>query len=141
MRMPASQRRSPSTLNLTPMIDMVFLLIVFFLLSSHFARQDRTPELVLPEASSGEEVGPRNTRLLVNMNAEGVMEIDGKPVTIKDLNDRLAVERDGRNLDLEVHIRTDRRIPYSAIEPVLLACAQAGIWNVNFTVAPREGPP
>jgi hypothetical protein len=40
--------------------------------------------------------------------------------------------------DLEVRIRSDRSVEYSRIEPILLACVRAGIWNVSFAVLRRE---
>jgi biopolymer transport protein ExbD len=50
------------------------------------------------------------------------------------LRERLAVHGG----DLEVRIRSDRSVAYANVEPILLACARAGIWNVSFAVFRRE---
>ena len=55
MRLPHYPRQRAIQLNMTPLIDVVFLLIIFFLVSSHLARQETQVELDLPTASSGEE--------------------------------------------------------------------------------------
>ncbi|MBT6848587.1 MAG: biopolymer transporter ExbD, partial [Planctomycetaceae bacterium] len=56
MQTPRYARSKETGFNMTPMIDVVFLLIIFFLVSSHLARQETQLELDLPEASSGEQV-------------------------------------------------------------------------------------
>ena len=44
--------------------------------------------------------------------------------------------------DLEVRIRSDRTVPYARVEPVMLSCAKAGIWNVTFAVyRPEDARP
>jgi len=147
MRLPL--RRVPGSLgfNMTPMIDVVFLLIIFFLVSSHLAQQEVQLELDLPTAASGhrpdEDRGTR--RVTVNVVQKNVAA--GKEVTILlggaevdgvELARRLAFEAAHSGNDLEVRIRSDRRVPYRFVEPVMVACARAGAWNVTFAVTRKE---
>ena len=58
MRVPLSNRRHRLEMNMTPMIDVVFLLIIFFLVSSHLQKQEAHAELDLPTAETGDENTP-----------------------------------------------------------------------------------
>lgn len=139
MRLHSHNRRHPLRFNMTPMIDVVFLLIIFFLVSSHLARRETQVELDLPKADTGQE--PSETvqpRVTVNILPDGHVQLGGDPVVGNELGQRLAVERRKLGNDLEVRIRGDRGIHYRVVEPILLACARAGVWNVTFAVIRRE---
>ena len=122
-------------MNMTPMIDVVFLLIIFFLVSSHLAQQESQYQLDLPLAMSGTVPVPSETRsVTINVLSDGRVIVGGQAVDAAQLESRLRHEADRIGRDLEVRIRTDRRVPYPTVEPVMLACAKAGVWNVKFAV-------
>ena len=135
MQIPTSYRRGPLTFNMTPMIDVVFLLIIFFLVSSHLVKQEAQMPLPLPTAASGPAaVDDQAPRLTVNLLADGRILVAGAPATVDRLEPLLAAARRKSGDDLEVRIRADRAAPYQRVEPILLACARAGVWNVTFAV-------
>jgi biopolymer transport protein ExbD len=141
MRIPGRATSGDVGFNMTPMIDVVFQLIIFFLLSSHLAKQETQLALPLPAAESGQssplEARPR---LTVNVLADGSLLVAGRPVTSDELTEHLAERRAERGGDLEVRIRGDRSVPYRFVEPVMLACTRAQIWNVSYAVIAREAP-
>lgn len=123
---------------MTPMIDVTFLLIIFFLLSSHLAQQETQLELPLPTAASGHEATEDQTRrLTVNVLADGTLLLGSRPVTRDELPLAIQFERE-KSAELEVRIRCDQSVPYQLVEPVLLACARQGIWKVSFAVLREE---
>jgi biopolymer transport protein ExbD len=125
--------------NMTPMIDIVFLLIIFFILSSHFARQETQLELSLPAAASGKEALADDTRrVIVSVLPEGQLQLAGAAVDAAELQQKIQYESQRVGGDLEVRIRGDRDVPYQHVEPILLACARAGVWKVTFAVVPIE---
>jgi biopolymer transport protein ExbD len=125
-------------INMTPMIDVTFQLIIFFLLSSHLAQQESQLELDLPTAASGRQAtDDTRPRLSVNVRADGSVMLGSTETGSEEMGRRLSIERDRLGDDLEVRIRADRSVPYDAVEPVLLACAEAGIWNVTLAVFKR----
>ena len=127
-------------MNMTPMIDVVFLLIIFFLVSSHLAQQESQYELDLPLAVSGSTPPPSERRpVTVSVLADGSVMVAGHSVNAAQLEVRLRNEAARVGSDLEVRIRTDRSVPYRTIEPVMVACARAGIWNVKFAVYRKRG--
>ena len=142
MRIPHRNRSGKWEFNMTPMIDIVFLLIIFFLVSSHLARQENEMELPLPVAQEGNEPATSlGDRVTVNLTHGGQILLGGRPVLPEELSYRLGVENERakrRHMRLEVRIRGDRRVPYSQIRPVLSACQTAGIARVSFSVIRYE---
>lgn len=138
MRIPIGIHRSRLEMNMIPMIDVVFLLIIFFLVSSHLAKQEVQAELALPIAETGvENQDADQRRLTVNIAAENgnyTIKFGSRSVNTNDLQQYLERELERSNTDLEVRIRGDREIPYQIVEPVMVACARLGIWNVHFAV-------
>jgi len=120
---------------MTPMIDVVFQLIIFFLLSSHLARQEKEMPLPLPTAKSATSAAADNRpRLTVNVLAEGTVLVANRRVADDELQHLLRERRAAHGDDLEVRIRADRHVLYSRVEPVLVACTKSGIWNVAYAV-------
>ena len=135
MRLPNSNRRKSLVFNMTPMIDVVFLLIIFFLVSSHLARQEVHMQLDLPAAGNSQEILEVETpTLVVNVTAARKLVVRGHSLTPTELESQLkkAIQKKGKNL--EVRIRSDQQVPYEVVEPIMLSCARAGIWNVTFAV-------
>jgi len=120
---------------MTPMIDVVFQLIIFFLVSCHLAKQEAQLPLPLPLATSGDKEGNEtNPRVTINVLADGQLSLAGKHLAAEELSSRLRTKLAESGADLEVRIRSDRNVAYQHVEPILLACAQTGIWNVAFAV-------
>lgn len=140
MRSPVRSHGSRIGFNMTPMIDISFLLIVFFIVSSRLAQQEIQLELDLPQAASGEEseTEPTGRRLVVNVLPEGELMAAGAAIEAADLERLIALERSKAGADLEVRIRSDQNVPYRFVEPILLACTRAGVWKVTFAVIRRD---
>jgi biopolymer transport protein ExbD len=125
-------------INMTPMIDVTFQLIIFFLLSSRLAQQESQLDVDLPTAASAfQATDDERPRLSVNVSTDGRVMLGSTETPPEEVRDRLRIERGRLGNDLEVRIRADRSVPYRAVEPILLACAEANIWNVTFAVAER----
>jgi biopolymer transport protein ExbD len=121
--------------NMTPMIDVVFLLIIFFLVSSHLARQESQMDLELPVAAAGEEDTSQDVpRLTINVKADGTLWLAGRPIAANQLTTRFAAAQAKEGENIEVRIRGSRSAPYSAVEPIMLACTGAKIWKVSYAV-------
>ncbi|MFP3937203.1 MAG: ExbD/TolR family protein [Phycisphaerae bacterium] len=150
-----TEQRGAVSFNMTPMIDCVFLLIIFFLLASSFASQ-KLPSLE-PHRPEDSQAQPREdmeipNKVIVNvlpMEGETLSDdasvagrasgysIDGKRIEVGDtgaLQDILADrKRQSRGDDFFVEVRVDWRVGYSEVTPVLEAAAKAEIENLNLT--------
>jgi biopolymer transport protein ExbD len=140
MRAPSNLARGSLGFSMTPMIDVVFLLIIFFLVSSHLARQEIQLELDLPRAASGDRPGEEEDvrRVVVNVLPEprpaGRLQVAGTVMNSDRFAALVAYESRQPGKPLEVRIRSDRLVPYRDVEPIMIACIRAGIWNVTFAV-------
>lgn len=139
MRLPVRTRQLGVTVNITPLIDVIFLLIIFFLAASHFVRNESRDEVSLPEVATGEdETSKSKARLVITVTEAGVYKVGGGEVTIDDLQPMLF---DGMAKDqelFEVRIRGDERVPFRVIEPVMLECAKAGVTKIKFGALPGD---
>ena len=123
-------------INLTPMIDVVFTLLVFFMLATTFAERERLLDLELPYSSTAQRnQTPRE--LVINVSREGGVWIDGRALQGEQLAKVLtdAAQRDRHTM---VTIRGDRRGYYDEIVHVLDACMRAGLQDVSLG-ALRDG--
>ena len=143
MRLPKAKDRGSLEFNMTPMIDVTFLLIIFFLLSSHLAQQEIQAELDLPAAASGKpsKEDDATRRITVNVLADGRMLLGSQEVGADELTRRIEFEgrqHQSKGQELEVRIRCARQAPYHFVEPIMLACARNGVSKVTFAVVHKE---
>ena len=73
-----------STINMTPVIDMVFLLLIFFLVASQFAEDERALKVVLPSASEAKPLTMAPKEVFVNVNERGEFFMDGRIMQIDE---------------------------------------------------------
>ena len=135
MRAASVPRIAGVGINMTPMIDVVFQLIIFFLVSSHLAKQEVHMDLPLPVADSGEAtIDELRPRMTINLLSDGRMSTGGRNISGDQLASRLqdALHEHGKNL--EVKIRAHRQVIYRHVEPIMLACHRAGIHDVTYSV-------
>jgi biopolymer transport protein ExbD len=135
--------------NVTPLIDVMMCLIIFFLVCGRLAAQESNDKVVVPRAQLGQQLAEQRDRLLINVvpkdpdhpspNVEPDVYIRGEPLGINELTVRLRKEKKDTP-DVKVIIRADKDIPYQWIAPVLTACAQAGIKSVNFSTRHLDQP-
>ncbi len=141
---------SPVAFDMTPMIDVTFQLIVFFLVANDLSRKD-TPDLELPTAVHCDEMGNVDLRITVNVlrapAGEDAAEIRvaGRRVDLATLRRALHVAADrGREpappgsgtppSSVQLLLRADRDVPWRDVQEVLRACAHPNvrIWRVEF---------
>jgi biopolymer transport protein ExbD len=118
-------------INLTPMIDVVFTLLVFFMLATTFAERERLLDLQLPYANADNLRKQEPDELVINVSREGGVWVDGRSIEGEQLAQVLSdtAHRDPRTM---VTIRGDRRGYYNEIVHVLDACMQAGLQDVSL---------
>lgn len=116
---------------MTPMIDMVFLLLVFFMTVSTLAQADRRIKLDLPESVSCKVPDNLSDRGTVSLDAEGEIFIGQQPKTLTQMQASIK-ESLASNPDLRIHLRADQATPYEAIKRALRACAEAGAYEIIY---------
>ncbi len=140
MQIPNSTRRPSPGANMTPMIDVVFLLIIFFLVSSHLARQENRLPLELPLASNFDAVDPEKAPLTISVDRQAQLRVGGNVVDIDALRKILADSRNPSDQNAAIRIRTDGNVQYRYIEPILREAALAGITDAAIAVRQEIEP-
>jgi biopolymer transport protein ExbD len=120
-------------LNLTPMIDVVFLLIIFFMVATKFTELERNIELELPQVASAGEAATPKAPLAVTVFADGRIELDGQHVDRAGLVAQLAAARQS-SPDVEVVLHGDASCPFQHVADTLAACHDAQVTQIGITV-------
>ena len=116
---------------MTPMIDMVFLLLVFFMTVSTLAQADRQVELELPESASSDVPNDLSDRGTISIDATGQIYMGSIPQTLQEMQSLLKKFLT-ENSELRIHLRADRTTEYQYIKKVLRACAEVGAYEVIY---------
>jgi biopolymer transport protein ExbD len=120
---------SKSGPDLTPMIDMVFILLVFFLLTSVFVLPAINVDL--PEADSGE--APEQIELTVSIDREGTIFLNKETVPKAELESRLLSAAAEGEIE-EVFLQADDSIQFGSIVDIIDIVRSTGIGTVSFVV-------
>ncbi len=134
MRLSKHRRPTSAKINMTPMIDIVFLLIIFFITVSQVSEMNRE-RLTLPEQPGAEDQQP--VILTVNVNREGMIIVSGAAYQLSELialvGDELAQLNDDPDR-LTVVLRADRRGASEAVNDVVKALARLQVRKIRFAV-------
>lgn len=125
-------------LNLTPMIDVVFNLIIFFMVGTRFADMERQFDIQLPQVSQAQPLTTPPDEIVVNVFSDGKIVVGEETLSLSQLTDRLAAAR-ARYADQKVLIRGDGRGVYQHVMDVLNSCQAARISNFSLATQLREG--
>lgn len=128
-----TQHDEQPQLNLTSMIDVVFLLIIFFMVTTTFDQMERNIEVAVPEVPQAGAASPPRGPLVVSVFADGRLELDGQMVTLEELTSQLAAARAERG-DVSVVIRGDAACAFQDVATTLGACREADISELGITV-------
>jgi len=137
MKVPASRRSRGMKFNIISMIDIFFLLIIFFITAARFVHSESQHDVQLPHAAASEESPQPQRLMLVTITADRTLLIGPKKVDAAAIEQQILANRGDDPSRFEVRIRADRNVPFRDIEPILLACARAGVTNVQFPVFPQ----
>jgi len=138
MRIPNTTQSRSLSFNLTPLVDVVFLLIIFFLVSMNLNQQEIQLDMLLPRAVTGDpQQLTGKKRIILNVPAEGTLLVGSTPMAPAELRPFLQQQQQLAAGEIEVHLRFNRDIPYRAIEPLLVHIAESDIWDVSFSVWPE----
>ncbi|MEE8458239.1 MAG: biopolymer transporter ExbD [Phycisphaerales bacterium] len=123
------------TLEMTPLIDMVFLLLIFFLVATTFQQTEREMQIALPQAAFSGPISTALREIIINVDAEGAIIVSGRTIEPDDL--RALIENAmTANPDQKVTVRGDRDAVYAHIVRVLDICKSGGVQEPYLDTVP-----
>ena len=133
MRISSRRKSEAETLNITPLIDVVFLLIVFFLVTTSFQQIKRELQVDLPRAKTADVVSTDIQPIAVTVSKDGTVTMAEEEVTIEELPKRLKDAVASANKP-RVFVRGDAKTFHENIIAVLSACQEAGVTDVSLAI-------
>ena len=125
-------------LDLTPMIDVVFLLMIFFLVASKLEEADRYIDVVLPKASAARPLTSQVLEFIVNIDRNGSYFAGAKPVELAQLQGLLKQAVADNPQKQKVVVRADENTAHKLVVAAMNACVQAGIDDYQVQSASTE---
>ena len=130
------QPEQPESIPIAPLIDIVFLTLVFFMVTSVYSTRESEIDITLPTASTAELSERMQGEIFINLREDGQIVLNGHEVNLKGLQeilDRVAHHFPGGS----VIIRGDSKADLGRAIAILNACRIADIQNISFAALPE----
>lgn len=133
MKLPQKNLDEDLELDMSPMIDMVFLLLIFFIVASQIV--DEKPKVEIPAAAYAKIDDDQTGRLMITVKKDDTFYIASDPdaKTIEQVRDRIEQEINA-DPELRVLIRADGEVKYKTNEKITVACAEVGAQDLIYSV-------
>ena len=130
------KRATPQILGfqIAPMVDILLVLLVFFIVTWNISLEEKDLEINLPSAANAEEQQSFVNQVVLNLRSDGTVILNRKPLSREELSEKLNTLA---NLfpDQAVIIRGDANVPYREVVSILDLCREAKIWNIDLKTA------
>lgn len=133
------KRSAPVVLGfqIAPMVDILLVLLCFFIVTWSFARKELELDVKVPTAQNAKDSNPVMNQTVLNVKQDGTVVLNRKTVATKELTKQLK-ELSGLFPDYAIIVRADERVPFRFVASVLDICREANIWNVAFATGKVE---
>ena len=135
MAVKINKGRTEELFNFTPMIDVVFNLLIFFMVATRFAEEERSLEVELPTASEAMPLTAKPSEIYINIDDSGNFFVGTQEVTAEELDALLMKASRDNPLNQTVVIRADKRVPWDSVATAMNACVKAGIRDYTAAIA------
>lgn len=123
---------------LAPMVDIMFLLLIFFMAATIFAQWETKIGITVPTADTGVRGVRQPGEIIINLDADGHIFVNSVEMTPERLEALLAKVADAFK-NQPVIVRADRMTRHEAVVQILDICRKVDIWNVAFASLPPKG--
>jgi biopolymer transport protein ExbD len=138
MALKVKKGKADELMNFTPMIDVVFNLLLFFMVAARFVQEEREVPVQLPSASEARPLTATPSELFVNVNQLGQIFAGNREVTPTELDTFLQQAAINNPNNQTVIIRADKRVPFDFVVTVMNACNKARLFDYKITSAQEE---
>lgn len=137
----------PASFQLAPMIDIVFLLLIFFLVTYQITEQEKDLKVAVPTTSEGSQKARVANKIVINLSVDGEITISGEVYTKDQLREKLErivkaaeLANEGGSDQQPVRIRADRDGRNQQLLELVDEIQKAGIWNIDFATRSTKTP-
>ena len=124
------------SLSMTPLIDVVFLLLIFFLVATRFAEEERSMEMKLPTASESKPITMKPKDIELNIDADGNYYLgSGDAMSLAEIEVALGQSAANNPLTQAVVIRADRKSSWDSVAQAMNACYRVGLQDVKTSLS------
>jgi biopolymer transport protein ExbD len=127
----------PVAFQIAPMVDILLVLLCFFVITWSMARKENELDVRVPAAQAAQESNPVVNQTVLNVKSDGTIVWDRKQISRENLQEKLK-SLASLYPDYAIILRGDVKTNYEYIVQVLDTCRQAGIWNVAFATSKAE---
>lgn len=139
MALKVNKGKADELFNFTPMIDVVFNLLLFFMVAARFAQEkERELDVQLPAASEARPITEKPSEIYININQQGQMVVANRPVTVPELDAHLQHAATNNPTNQAVIIRADKRVPFEFVVAAMNACNKARLFDYTVTSAEEQ---
>ncbi|MBQ6107094.1 MAG: biopolymer transporter ExbD [Thermoguttaceae bacterium] len=124
-----------ASLSITPLIDVVFLLLIFFLVATKFDEEESALDIQLPQATESTPIWSQPQSLIINITRNGEYFVSSQNVSAKELRNLLETSWKNPLADSSVVIRGDERAPFGVIVKAANMCQEL---KLNYSTVTRE---
>ena len=119
------------TLSITPLIDVVFLLLIFFLVATRFKEEAHELDIPLPTASEAKPLSKKPQSVIVNIDKDGSYYVERLTMDEKGLEQKLR-QKAAQNLHQPVHVRGHKQCDYEKAVAVVNLCKKVGFDDIRL---------
>ena len=134
MAIQLNKGRAQNLLDMTPMIDMVFNLLIFFMVVTRFAEEERDLKVLLPSGTEAMPLTARPQEIFVNIDNQGGYFFRGRELTQQELGQVLKEAAVNNPASQSVIIRADKRVAWDFVATAMRLCNEAGIRDYSASL-------
>ncbi len=135
MAVQLNKGRALGLLDLTPMIDMVFNLLLYFMVVSAFAQAERDMKVLLPDGTEAMPMTAKPTEIFISIDERGRYFVRSREVSERELSQLLMQAAINNPASQSVIIRADKRAAWDYVATAMRLCNQAGIKDYSASLA------
>jgi biopolymer transport protein ExbD len=129
----------PAGMQMAPMIDIVYLLLIYFIVTWQFSREEMDLKIAVPTSEEGADPKRVLGEIVLNVRDDGTVSVWGESKTPEQLGATLAAIRE-QHENQPVRLRGDATTDFQRIVEVIDICQKAGIWNISFATQRPAAP-
>lgn len=129
----------PAAFQMAPMIDIVFLLLTFFIITWQWSKNETELDVSVPTTAEGADPLRVQGEKIINVLADGSVIVDKTPLSQEQLF-MIMKELSSLYKNQPIRLRADAKTEYQHVINVISTCTKAGIWNISFATQ-RPQPP